>query len=139
MFFHSRHLRRWAAQMLLVWLLGLAVGIANACAVADAGKAAAPASGHVPAHSHGHHADADDDGCDDSGKIACHSFCEKSSTSIPRVLSDHDKPLIPVAVPLPMSMASTPEVDRCSVHRQSNPRPADKFASIPIVFLRLTL
>ncbi|WP_323746856.1 hypothetical protein [Burkholderia pseudomultivorans] len=128
-----------AARMLLAWLLGLAVGIANACADADSSMATWLTSGHVLAYSHGHNADANDDSNGDSGTIACHGFREKLSTSIPRVLSDHDSPLIPVTMPLPMSMASVPETRCGNVRRQCNPGPAAKIASIPIVFLRLAL
>lgn len=37
MFSHRRRLRQWAARVLLVWLFGLSVGVANGCALASAG------------------------------------------------------------------------------------------------------
>ena len=39
MFRHRRKLSRWAAHVLLVWLFGVAVGIAHACVVAPKGDA----------------------------------------------------------------------------------------------------
>lgn len=35
MFRHRRHLHRWAYRVLVVWLFGIAAGVANACLVAD--------------------------------------------------------------------------------------------------------
>ena len=86
MFRHRSQLRRWAAQVLLLWLFGIGAGLANACFAAgvaqpqghcDAMRAAqgVPHAGHESA----------------PAKTNCQDFCEKSTISIPplKLALDH--------------------------------------------------
>ena len=83
MFSDRRRLRRWAAQVLLVWLFGLAMGVANACALGEQAHhrsevvtTAAPESPQK--HQHG-----SEQG--DTAKVNCLDFCEKSSIGAPQL------------------------------------------------------
>jgi len=83
MFSDRRRLRRWAAQVLLVWLFGLAMGVANACALGEAAHhrsnavtTAATDAGQN--HQHGHEQG-------DAAKVNCLDFCEKSSIAAPQL------------------------------------------------------
>lgn len=88
MFGNRRTLRRWAIQVLLVWVFGIAAGIAHACALRladhhhhDGFNAAA--SGHAADHTvvaHGHDDAPRDDGV---AQANCLDFCDKSSVSAP--------------------------------------------------------
>lgn len=80
MFSDRRRLRRWAAQVLLVWLFGLAMGVANACALGESahhgdGETVAAST---PAHHH-------DDEQGDAAKVNCQDFCAKSSIAAPQL------------------------------------------------------
>ncbi len=82
---NRRRLRRWAIQVLLVWLFGIVTGIAHACAVRIADDHRGSAHRHHGAmvadhssHSHGH---AVLPGEDTAGKANCLDFCEKASLS----------------------------------------------------------
>jgi len=83
MFSDRRRLRRWAAQVLLVWLFGLAMGVANACALGEpvhhrSDAATTAASQTAQKHLHG-----DEQG--DAAKVNCLEFCEKSSIGAPQL------------------------------------------------------
>ena len=88
MFSDRRRLRRWAAQVLLVWLFGLAMGVANACALGEqahhrphastAGETAA-----VQQHQHGSEQA-------DASNLNCLDFCEKSSIAAAQLKSVGD-------------------------------------------------
>ncbi|MBI2749096.1 MAG: hypothetical protein HYX43_07085 [Burkholderiales bacterium] len=128
MFRHRQQLRHWAARVLLVWLFGIATGVAHACvfpslmelgkqrsesATAAQGGAATPASEHC----HPVYQTPDDGtpGHDGSpAKSNCQDYCEKSTVSIPPLksaldnLHDHALPPPAVAVVLPVP-AFTPE------------------------------
>ncbi len=83
MFSDRRRLRRWAAQVLLVWLFGLAMGVANACALGEpahrrSAVATTPAADAVQKHEHGNEQG-------DLAKINCLDFCEKSSIGAPQL------------------------------------------------------
>ena len=90
MFSDRRRLRQWAAQVLLVWLFGLAMGVVNACAL---GESAQHLHHHeaVAASMQKHRLDAGtvvlehhhDDEQDDAAKVNCQDFCEKSSIGAP--------------------------------------------------------
>jgi len=102
MFSDRRRLRRWAAQVLLVWLFGLAMGVANACALGEPAHhrsevATAPASDAVQKHEHGNEQG-------DLAKVNCLDFCEKSSIGSPtlKVVGDD---LVPLGFALPVSHA----------------------------------
>ena len=99
MFSHRRQLRRWAARLLLVWLFGVATGVANACAMgfspgAEAVAAAAPS----------HHHDGDEG---DHAKGNCHDFCQKASVTVPSAQSAPDKVTL-AALPMFASIAPAP-------------------------------
>ena len=113
MFRHRQSLRRWAAQVLLLWLLGMGAAVATGCMASSrtdsAGHGAAQAHPlaaphHAPAaadrtHHHGWHEAqgmhahlALDDGQDpgSAGKTNCQDFCDKASVSIPPLKSALD-------------------------------------------------
>lgn len=99
MFCHRNQIRRWAARVLLLWLLGVGVGVANAClapvAAGLAGPDMASAVGQaspstaVPAAEASHHGA--HHGLHDGGKAQpashaksnCQDFCEKARVTIP--------------------------------------------------------
>lgn len=100
MFRDRRRLRRWAAQVLLAWLFGIATGIAHACALRladDHHEAVAAAAADQPVvalHDHGGSSgDAD-------GQTNCLDFCEKSSVTAPALKSklDHGTDIHAVAI-----------------------------------------
>lgn len=83
MFRDRRRLRLWAAQVLLVWLFGLAMGVANACALGEPAHhrsevATTPAFDAVQKHQHGNEQG-------DLAKVNCLDFCEKSSVGAPQL------------------------------------------------------
>jgi hypothetical protein len=105
MFSDRRRLRRWAAQVLLVWLFGLAVGVANACALGVAAHHRASAATTTAndvglKHQHGHEQA-------DPAKVNCLDFCEKSSSAAPQLKSVGDG-LTALGLALPVS--HTPSV-----------------------------
>ena len=80
MFRDRRRLRLWAAQVLLVWLFGFAMGVANACALGEPAhhQADANAATRLQVPHHG-----DEQG--DADKVKCLEFCEKSSIGAPQL------------------------------------------------------
>ena len=138
MFSDRRRLRRWAAQVLLVWLFGLAMGVANACALGEpvhhrSDAATTAASQTAQKHHHG-----DEQG--DAAKVNCLEFCEKSSIGAPqlKVAGDALAALglaLPVSDFLSMSGLAEPTVVRLVVdspHLPGGPPPR-------IAFQRLAL
>jgi hypothetical protein len=83
MFSDRRRLRRWAAQVLLVWVFGLAMGVANACALGELAHHEDGGDTAVAMGKHDHHRHAGHDG--DQGKVNCLDFCEKSSVGAPKL------------------------------------------------------
>jgi hypothetical protein len=77
MFSDRRRLRRWAAQVMLVWLFGLAMGVANACALGEQAHHRSDAATPVAADAVQKHQHGDEQG--DLAKVNCLDFCEKSS------------------------------------------------------------
>lgn len=157
MFFHRRQLRRWAARVLLVWLFGVAAGVANAClapAFDDHGAQAtvgmqAMDGDHDEAlmlaslDAHGamvadHSGSADHGGM--PGKANCQDFCQKSTVSIPPVksaLDQHDAHAL-----APMAFASVVPVPAFQPELPWLPRRDGGLAAPPpitIAFLRLAL
>lgn len=134
MFRHRRHLRHWAARVLLLWLFGIGAGIANAClvpytegahhetSVADVAEHHAALPGQAGA----------------ATKSNCGDFCNKASVSIPALKSAFDPVhgqailMSPVAVVLPVpALVPAPVL----WHRRVALRPPP----IHIAFLRLAL
>lgn len=141
--FRPRHqLRQWAACVLLLWLCGLGVGVANACLSpaamqpGDAGATRVAAQGlHGLASLPCHHADPADDPASPV-KSNCQDFCEKASVSmLPKSALDaaHGAalPCIVAAIVLPMP-AFAPALEWVP-RREGVPAPP-----IPIAFVRLT-
>lgn len=136
MFSDRRRLRRWAAQVLLVWLFGLAMGVANACALGESAhhRADAKVATSVPEHHHG-----DEQG--NAAKVSCLDFCEKSSIGAPqlKVVVDDGSAVLGFALPVSDTFAvsglTEPTVGRLLVdspHLPGGPPPR-------IAFQRLAL
>lgn len=130
MFRHTRTLRRWAARVLLLWLLGLAVPMAHACLGMGSAPAVAAAS---TAHDRGD--------CDaqhgSATKTNCQDFCSKASVSLPSqkaALDDLQHLAASAAVTLPPP--SPPEV--ASAHQRVPRLDGVRAPPIPIAYLRLT-
>lgn len=154
MFRRPQQLRRWALRVLLVWLFGLGLGVANACLAAQQfagggetfhGKAEVQAAefAAAPAGCEHHSVAAPDqsrhDPGDSSPKSNCESFCERAGVTIPPQKSVLDNYQLHV-LPLPMVAALTvpPSVDVSAdvgAPRRDGARPLP----IPIAFLRLAL
>jgi len=83
MFSDRRLLRRWAAQLLFVWLFGLAMGVANACALGEPVHHRSAAAATAPDDAAQKHHHGDEQG--DAAKVNCLDFCEKSSIGAPQV------------------------------------------------------
>ena len=119
MFSDRRSLRRWAAHVLLVWLFGLAMGVANACALGDSVHHLTEAKA-VAEHHHG-----DEQG--DAAKDNCLNFCEKSSVGAPqlKMLDDGLAALgsfaLPVSDKLAVSCLAEPAVGRLAVNSPQLP------------------
>lgn len=156
MFRHRRHLRRWAARVLLLWLFGIGTGAANACLAANSQESGGHSSGHPtasqtiprdgpglptearPGSQQTHHAGAL--GPEEApGKSNCQDFCEKSTISLPSLKSaldsahGHALPVVALAMVIPVPVFSTgplllPRRDGGLAHQP-----------ITIAFLRLAL
>ena len=124
MFSDRRRLRRWAAQVLLVWLFGLAMGVANACALGEHAHhrpelATAAASDAVQKHQHGNEQG-------DPAKVNCLEFCEKASIAAPqlKLVGDGLAALgfaLPVSHTLSVAGQTEPTVDRLVVDSPTLP------------------
>ncbi len=124
MFSDRRRLRRWAAQVLLVWLFGLAMGVANACALGEQAHhrselATAAASDAVQKHQHGNEQG-------DPAKVNCLEFCEKASIAAPqlKLVGDGLAALgfaLPVSPTLSVAGPTEPTVDRLVVDSPTLP------------------
>ncbi|HWI82936.1 hypothetical protein [Ramlibacter sp.] len=134
MFSRSR-LRRLAACVLVVWLLGLASGVVNACIVA-AGTEPAAHAGHVHEA-----ADAGDTGHDHEGapgKTPCERVCDEAKA--PQADRQQSTPLSGLwlaAAPLP-TLTVRPPVAPSHAHVRGALREAGA-VPIPIAYLRLAL
>lgn len=100
MFTDRRRLRRWAAQVLFVWLFGLVMGVANACALGEPAHhhsevATTAAADSVQKHRHGNEQG-------DFAELNCLDFCEKSSIGAPQ-LKVADDSLVVLGFALPVS------------------------------------
>ncbi len=98
MFCHRNQIRRWAARVLLLWLLGLGIGVAHACLAPAAGSAgpqmasavgqpssSAPAVAAEASHLGAHHGLHDGGQAQPSSlaKSNCQDFCDKARVTIP--------------------------------------------------------
>ena len=124
MFSDRRRLRRWAAQVLLVWLFGLAMGVANACALGEQAHHRSDAATTavldlVQKHQHGNEQR-------DLAKVNCLDFCEKSSVGAPqlKVVGDGLAALgfaLPVSHTLSVAGQADPTVGRLMVDSPTLP------------------
>jgi hypothetical protein len=130
-----RRLRRWATQLLLVWLFGLATGVANACVRGESvhHRTGSAASADSQKHHRG-------DEQPDPAKATCLDFCEKSSIAALQ-LKVGDDGLAAFGLVLPVSNTCTlrnlggagvGQLAVDSPHLPGGPPPR-------IAFLRLTL
>jgi hypothetical protein len=144
--FDRRQLHRSAWATLVAWLLALAVGVVNACALAPAGsmaravsagdfavhgpEAAAPSdAGHESHHHHGHEQDA--------GKHSCLKFCDDGSSALAKIklpLADFGPGLLTMGQP--WDTVSAPDGGGAMPALE---RPGAQGPPLVIRFLRLTL
>ena len=128
MFRHRRHLHRWACRLVVLWLFGIAAGVAHACMVADLARTDvqqfAAAAGPADAAS--------------DCTANCQNFCVKSSVSIPTVKTAGDDAaghgLPPPAVLAGLPMPDAPAAQRWTLGLEGGHAPP-----ITIAFLRLAL
>ncbi len=151
--FDRRQLRRTTWAMLMVWVLAMAAGVVNACALtpsstaegatlhvgtvvhdahADAQSSAAIDSHHEPSQTVGHH-----DHGQDSGKGNCLKFCDDESSAIAKVklpVVDLSATLVTAAVPWSALVAVGGAGVRHLLERRGS-----QGTPLAIRFLRLTL
>jgi hypothetical protein len=140
MFRDRRRLRRWATQMLLVWLLGIGTGMAHACVLGladhhhDDTSLAVTHTDSVRPHGHSGSPPAGDD------RANCLDFCEKSAVTAPSLKSKLDQGgncqltgILPSPSPLLTGwVTATPALLGGAIPRLGGPPPR-------IAFQRLTL
>lgn len=152
MFRHPRQLHRWACRLLVLWLFGIAVGVANACVVTDgmsagahqrfsAAVAGSEASGvaagmvHQGAHQPDGGSPVD---ASDPGTATCQDHCVKSSASIPPLKAAGDaangQGIAPAAFVAVLPIPKAREVQRWAPGLDSG-----NTLRIAIAFLRLAL
>lgn len=143
MFRHRHALRRWAACMLLLWLFGLATGVANAC-IGSAHGASAVMSDPVPDQAVDPTAVLPGS-CDGTGdhhgsvaKTNCQDFCGKATVSIPSVKSALDD-IVSQALVVAASATALPMPAFVPAPAWLPRRDGVLATPIPIAFLRLTL
>jgi hypothetical protein len=151
--FNRRQLRRTAWATLVVWVLAMAAGVVNACALTPSGAAeraalqvgimvhdghvGAPSSSaieshHEPTEAVGHHGHGQD-----SGKGSCLKFCDDESSAIAKVklpVVDLSATLLTAAVPWSAIVAAGG-----AGFRHLLERPESQGPPLVIRFLRLTL
>jgi hypothetical protein len=154
MFQHRKQLRRWAAGTLLVWLFGIATGVAQAClppspldlrgqrcepaveVEAGHGKAAMASELHHESTPPQHVGVLGHDG--PPAKSNCQDFCEKTAVAIPPLKSALDN-LQGYALP-PVELAMLGLVRAAEPAQLSVPRRDGGLALlIRLAFLRLAL
>jgi hypothetical protein len=98
-FGNRKQLRLWAARVLLVWLFGVATGVANACLVQVSSGLSPAAIEHAGKPEHAQHLDgaqaspnphAQHDEEAGAGKANCQDFCEKAAVSASGLKSPFD-------------------------------------------------
>jgi len=155
MFRHRQQRRRWAARMLVMWLLGIGVAVAHAClapngvgrsehalapsAAAEVSNVEAGADSGAPLHQA--HEDRNAHHPEHRGQTVnpnCEDFCDKAAVSIAPLKSALDQVQ---GLALPPSAASTaaPVVPVRWVQSWVPRRDGVWAPPIPISFLRLVL
>ena len=152
--FGRQRLRRTAWATLVIWVLALAAGVANACALTPMGTAGRAMSQagivahdpHSGAPTRAGHASLDDPvgvvqyghgHGQDSGKVSCLKFCDEESSAIAKVklpVVDLGVSLLTVVEPWNSNAAAGG-----SGLRRSLERPGSQGPPLVIRFLRLTL
>jgi hypothetical protein len=151
--FDRRQLRRTACATLVVWVLALAAGVVNACALAPGGpvdrsilqvgivsldaQARAPSSAAVESHQEQVEAVSHHENGQDSGKGSCLKFCDDESSAIVKVklpVVDLSATLLTAAEPWNAIVAAGG-----AGFRQSLGRPGSQGPPLVIRLLRLTL
>jgi len=124
---NRRYLRRWATLVLLMWLFGLAMGVANACALGEAGREARGAA--TTDHGHGDRAHAVDSVAAigdhhraDGNDANCLDYCEKLSIGAPNPkVADNGTAMVglPMYVSAGPGVIELPEPDAGHLRRSS--------------------
>lgn len=155
MFRRRRQLHRWAAGVLLVWLFGVAAGVANACLAASLAELGDPRSqatlsveaahGQTEAPQgerlHGSHQTPHEGAlghASSPGQFGCQDYCDKSTVSIPPLKSAID-PALGHALPAPAVAMACRTQDDAPDPRLMPRRDGGLAPPITIAFLRLAL
>jgi hypothetical protein len=148
MFAQRSRLRRFATQLLLVWLFAFGVGLAQACEMKPLLQAVAGAVGEGVAVDAADEPTADaptDHGCcpggGDAARVdsACAKFCADESHTLPTAKQGHDPaPVLDVAPVATLALAvAVVEHSRAEAPEAAAPPPDP--TPVAIAFLRLTL
>ena len=139
--FHLTHrrLRRTAGVTLVVWLLALAAGVVNACALGPAGPERVGLHAEVPSHEQhrddgerpGHHHGSD------SGQKSCLKFCDDESSSVTTAKASQADFVGMVTVASIDWLAAMPTATGAPWRQVE--RPASQGPPLFIRFLRLTI
>ena len=154
MFRHHQPLRRWAARVLLVWLFGMGMNMANACLPSDRDEPVVPADRLHAVSAHAHHyseppllhqaaeaqqSELGGEGLADPDGLArtnCQDFCDQAMATIPPLKSALDDaqalPVVDTSPVLYLPAQARTSPMRWVVHRAGEPA-----RSIPIAFCRL--
>lgn len=157
MFSNRRQLRRWAARVLLLWLFGVSVGVANACwagnagklgglhlplvAVADATQAEADlglAECELHATANPQELEGAAGHLHSGSQTICHAYCDMSALSASPVKPSLDISPGP-ALPAPAYAFALTLPGETPVHLLKPRRDGGLAPPITIAFLRLTL
>jgi hypothetical protein len=154
MFHRPQQLRRWALRVLLVWLFGLGLGVANACLAAqqfaedgdtihEKAEVQAADLAAAPAGCEHHSVAAPDQSVRDLGdsltKSNCESFCERAGVTIPPQKSVLDNYQFHVLLPPMVAGLIVPASVDVSADVRAPRRDGARPLPIPIAFLRLAL
>lgn len=154
MFSNRRQLRRWAAQLLLLWLFGVSAGVANACWAGSLAKLGAQdlhtsrleamqrdqAPPECEMHAASHQAQ-DGDGAShplSHTQSTCQTYCDMSTLSFSPLKSSLDDSPGP-ALAAPTYALALPVAGDSPVHLLMPRRDGGLAPPITIAFLRLTL
>lgn len=156
MFRHRQQLRQWAARVLLLWLFGIAAGVANACITTERATPVAAAASRLAAVADAHHDLTGHDHVGTSGaalpsqgsdapshfgnlsKANCQDFCDKATVSIPPLKSALDDVQSHAVIAM-TAMTVVPMPAFAPVQLRVPRRDGVLAPPIPIAFLRLAL
>lgn len=156
MFRNRQQLRQWAARVLLLWLFGIAAGVANACITTEQVTPVAAAASYFAPEIDAHHdavphdhvgtgiASLPSQGIDSQShlgnlsKANCQDFCDKATVSIPPVKSALDDGQSHAVIAM-TAMTVVPMPAFAPVKLRVPRRDGVLAPPIPIAFLRLAL